>query len=147
MIRENKQEAVLTLFSEGRKKKEIARLLNISAKTVRKILKNEQKISTKCRSDKKSIDYDLLKKIHTRCDGYAERVYEVLVDEYGIDIGYSSVTRMIRDAGIGQKNIKRCHHVPDVPGEEMQHDTTVYTVKINGEKVSVICSGIYLRGE
>ena len=145
MIRENKREAVLTLYDEGKKKKEIARLLNITPKTIRKIIKSEGEISLKPRCDKKSIDLDLLKRIYSRCDGYAERVYEVLTAEHGFDGGYSTVTKIIREAGIGQQILSRCHQVPDIPGEEMQHDTTVYSLKINGEKVSVICSGIYLR--
>jgi len=35
--------------------------------------------------------------------------------------------------------------VPDVPGAEMQHDTTVYHVRLGGQRTKVIASVLYLR--
>lgn len=145
MVSENKRAAILTLYEEGKKKKEIARLFGIEPKTVRKIIAGKGKIASQQRSDKKSIDTDLLRKIYSRCDGHMYRVYEIMAEEHGFDGGYSTLTRMIRVMGIGQKVNKRCHHVPDIPGAEMQHDTSPYTIKIGGRPVSVICSGLYLR--
>lgn len=143
MIKEDKRKVVKTLFAEGKKKKEIARLLNISTKTVRNILSGD--ISKKQRSDKKILDIDLLRDIYKRCDGYIQRVYEIFTEEHGIKIGYSTLTRMIRHNDIGQKIDTRCYHVEDVPGEEMQHDTTPYKLKIGGKIMRVICSVLYLR--
>ena len=143
MIKEDKRKVVRTLFNEGKKKKEIARLLNLSTKTVRKILSGD--VSKKQRSDKKILDLDLLRDVYNRCDGYVQRVYEILTEEDGIKIGYSTLTRMIRHNNIGQKIDKRCYHVGDVPGEEMQHDITPYRLKIGGKIMRVICSALYLR--
>lgn len=145
MIPENKKEAIRTLYDEGRKKKEIARLLNIAPKTVRKILRSNGTGTPKVRKDKKEIDIDLLKDLYERCDGYAERVYEILTEEHKIKIGYSTLTRLIREHGIGQKKNQRCGDVPDVPGEEMQHDTTTYMIKLDGKRTKVVCSGLYFR--
>ena len=133
MIPEHKKEAIHTLHDEGRRKKEIARLLNIDPKTVRKILRSNGTGSAKVRKDKKVVDIELLKDLYERCDGYAERIFEILTEEHKSDIGYSTLTRLIREEGIGQKKNQRCHQVPDVPGEEMQHDTTVYRVKLDGK--------------
>lgn len=143
MIDEEKRKAIEALFAEGKKKKEIARLLNLDPKTVRGIIAGN--ISPKPRSDKKIVDVDLLRKEYNRCDGYAQRVHEILAEEHGIEIGYSTLTRMIRHHGIGQKIDKRCYHVDDIPGQEMQHDTTPYRLRIGKETVVVICSGLYLR--
>lgn len=145
MIPEHKKEAIKTLYAEGKRKKEIARLLNIDPKTIRKILRPNGDISAKTRKDKKRVDIDLLKDLHERCNGYAERVYEILTEEHNINIGYSTLTRLIRENGIGQKVNLRCHQEADVPGEEMQHDTTEYRIKINEKKTKVICSGLYYR--
>ena len=39
----------------------------------------------------------------------------------------------------------RCQHVPDEPGAEMQHDTSVYQVRLGEERVRLIASLMYLR--
>ncbi len=145
MIPEHKKEAIHTLYEEGKRKKEIARLLNIAPKTVRKILRSNGTDPPKMRKDKKEVDVDILKDLYERCDGYAERVYEILTEEHKVEIGYSTLTRLIRENGIGQVKNQRCHQVADVPGEEMQHDTTVYRIKTGDKKMKVVCSGLYFR--
>jgi transposase len=142
-IPQSRKDAAKTLFAQGKSKKEIARLLNIAPRTVRRILSREQDSSA--RSDKRVIDTELLRSLHNRCGGYVERVHELLTQQHGIDIGYSTLTRIVRENNLGRKPDKRCYHVGDIPGEEMQHDTTLYRLKI-GEKIfSVVCSGLYLR--
>ncbi len=145
MIPQNKKEAIRMLYEEGKRKKEIARLLNIDPKTVRNILRSNGTALLKVRKDKKKIDIDFLKDLYERCDGYAERVYEILTEEHEIKIGYSTLTNFLRENSIGQKKNQRCHQVADVPGEEMQHDTTVYIIKLGDKKVKVVCSGLYFR--
>lgn len=145
MIPEHKKEAIRTLHEEGKRKKEIARLLNVDPKTVRKILRSNGSSSAKVRKDKKIVDIDLLKDLYERCDGYGERVYEILTEEHNVDIGYSTLTRLIREEGIGQKKNQRCGQEPDVPGEEMQHDTSMYRIKLDGKLTKITCSGLYFR--
>lgn len=145
MIPEHKKEAVRTLYAEGKRKKEIARLLNLDPKTVRKILRSKGTESAKTRQDKKQVDPDLLKELYTRCDGFMQRVYELLTEEHHVDIGYSTLTRLIREQGIGIGKNQRCDQKPDIPGEEMQHDTTVYRIKLGEKKVKIVCSGLYFR--
>jgi len=145
MVPENKKQAIRMLYEEGKRKKEIARLLNIDPKTVRKILRSNGTGPPKVRRDKKKIDIDLLKDLYERCDGYAERVYEILTEEHKIKIGYSTLTNFLRENSIGQERNQRCDQKPDVPGEEMQHDTTVYIIRLGDERTKVICSGLYFR--
>lgn len=145
MISEDRRKIIQTLYDEGKKKKEIARLLHLAPKTVRKVLTIGAELPKKHRKDEKMIDLDLLQTIYTRCNGYMQRVHEILTEESGIKIGYSTLTRILRRNGIGQKTNKRCHHVPDIPGEEMQQDTSPYKLKIGGNTMPVICSGLYLR--
>ena len=145
MISEDKRNAATVLFEEGKKKKQIARLLNLSPKTVRKLLAEESGRVVKSRCDKKEIDPDLLRRVYERCNGYVQRVHEILAEEEGIETGYSTLTRLIRDLGIGQKASTRCHQVDDVPGEEMQHDTSPFRLTIGDRSMAVIASGIYLR--
>lgn len=74
-----------------------------------------------------------------------ERIREKLVEEHGIQLGYSTLTRMLREMELSRSRPVRCDRVPDEPGAEMQHDTTLYRLKLAGQGVLLIASLIYLR--
>jgi len=145
MIPQEQRKTIITLHGLGKPKKEIARLLGIDVKTVKHIIKVGGGTPAKPRSDKIVLDEPLLRDVFSRCDGYVQRVHEVLSEEYGIRIGYSTLTSRVRELGLGEKASSRSYHVDDVAGEEMQHDTSPYKVKIGGKETPVICSGLYLR--
>lgn len=144
MINADKRQAVKTLFAEGRRKKEIARLLNIAPKSVRRLLKDNG-ATPPPRQDKIAVSEDLLRRIYVECDGFRQRTYEVLTEEHGLAIGYSTLTRLLRDLGIGRKHQHRYAHMEEVPGAEMQHDTSPHRVKLGDKIVLVQCSSLYLR--
>lgn len=144
MINADKRQAVRTLSAEGRGKKEIARLLNISPKSVRRLLKDTGG-TPEPRQDKIAVSEELLRQTYVDCNGFRQRIYEVLTEEHGLTIGYSTLTRLLRDSGIGRKHEHRYAHVEDVPGAEMQHDTSPHRVKLGNEIVLVQCSSLYLR--
>lgn len=145
MISQNRRTTVHTLRSQGVSRKEIARLVQIDVKTVRRILADTLGDAPLARTDKATVDESLLAELHQDCKGYVQRMHELLTEEHGIAIGYSSLTRLVRDAGLGVKHKPRSCHVPDVAGEEMQHDTSEHKVRIGGVPRKVISSGIYLR--
>ena len=146
MLEVDKQQAVLTLYQQGHGKKRIARILQIDPKTVRAVISaghvRERAIS---RRDKIDIDLQLLQQVYHRCEGYVQRVHEVLREEEGVSIGYSTLSRILRENGISVPAKEPAGHVGDIPGEEMQHDTSVFSVTMNGKKQKMICSGLYLR--
>jgi len=144
MISEHIRETIRTLFSTGTAKKEIARLLSIDIKTVRSILNSETGAHTE-RSDKIDVSDELLETLYISCRGYAHRMQEVLEEEHQIKIGYSTLTRLIREKDMRKKKKGRSSHYEDVPGEEMQHDTSPYTLEIDGAKRKVIASSLYIR--
>jgi len=91
------------------------------------------------------LDAALLERLYQECDGWMQRIHEKLVEEQGIQVGYSTLTRMLRELGLSRRQPARCDRVPDEPGAEMQHDTTVYRVKLAERWVKLIASLIYLR--
>jgi hypothetical protein len=91
------------------------------------------------------LDPELLRRLHQECDGWLQRVHEKLVEEHDVRVGYTTLTRMARELGLGTTRRDRCDRVPDEPGAEMQHDTTVYRVKFAGQTTRVIASLLYLR--
>lgn len=145
MIDANKRKAIFLLHNEGMGVREISRKLNVSINTVRKIIDQKGQMPEIIRRDKINIDPVLLQKLYKKCDGYAQRVHEILEEDIGIAIGYSTLTEKLRELGLGQPKNERCDQAPDIPGAEMQHDTSPYKVKFGKTWVNVQGSLIYMR--
>jgi transposase len=85
---------------------------------------------TRIRKDKVRIEAELLQRLYQECDGWAQRVYEKLVEEEGVQVSYPTVTRRLRQSGLSPDRPSRCDRVPDQPGAEMQHDTSSYRIRL-----------------
>ncbi|ETR67628.1 MAG: integrase family protein [Candidatus Magnetoglobus multicellularis str. Araruama] len=145
MIRKEKREAIYCLHQEGMGIRKISHSLNVSTNTVQTIIKQKGEMPDAIRNDKIELDKDHLTQLYKDCDGYVQRIHEKLTEEEGIKIGYSTLTRLIREFEIGKPINKRCSQVPDEPGAEFQHDTTKHRLKIGGKQVMLEGSIIYLR--
>lgn len=145
MIDANKRKAIYLLHNEGMGLRNISRQLGVSINTVRKIIDQKGELPETTRRNKVHIDPVFLKTLYQRCDGYARRVHEILEEEKGICIAYSTLTQNLRELGLGQTRNQRCDHRPDQPGAEMQHDTTVYNVFLGPMRVKIVASIIYMR--
>jgi len=145
MIEADKRKAIYLLHKEGMGIREISRHMNISTNTVTAIIGQAGELPQTTRNDKIEIDTELVSRIYHQCDSRVQRTHEMLIEEHGIDIGYSTLSRIIRDLGFGKRRKKRCHQVPDEPGAEMQHDTSPYRVKFAHIPVLVQGSLLYFR--
>jgi hypothetical protein len=145
MINVNKRKAIFLLHNEGMGVREISRKLRVCTNTVSKIIKQKGRLPETIRWDKINIEPELLRTLHVQCKGYAQRIHERLSEEYGIEVGYSTLTRNIRELELGQSRDQRCDQRPDVAGDEMQHDTSPYMVKIGSNRIKIIASIIYMR--
>jgi len=145
MIDPDTRNAVFQLHLQGMSLREISRRLRISRNTVRVIIGQQGRMPPAAGKEKIVIDPDLLRRLHHDCGGRIQRMHEKLAEEEGIQIGYSTLVRRVRKLGLGRSRTTRCDRVPDQPGVEMQHDTTVYRVKLAGILVKVIASLLYLR--
>ena len=145
MIEPDKRKAIFALHEEGIGVRQIARQLRVSRNSVRSVITAQGAMPTSTRKDKIRIDPELLERLYGECKGFVQRVHEKLAEEEKIEVKYSTLTRMLRELGIGRKRKARCDRVPDVPGEEMQHDTSPYTVSLGDERVKVVASLMYLR--
>ena len=145
MIDPDKRNAVFQLHEAGMPLREISRRLHISRNTVRNIIRQRGKMPQTERKDKIHIDPDLLRRLYDECRGWIQRMHEKLVEEEKIQVGYSTLTRMVRELELGRSRGSRCDRVPDEPGAEMQHDTTSYWLRLEDQRTKVIGSLIYLR--
>jgi hypothetical protein len=144
MITPEKQQAIWELYQAGVKLRRISKDLNVDRKTVSKIIKNKGHLPITQRDDSIKIDQELLENLYRKCDGWKQRVHEELV-ALGHNIAYSTLTKKLRELGIGEEKNERCERVPDKPGEEFQHDTSPYTLKIGDKRIKVQASVMYLR--
>jgi len=124
MIGQDKRKAIFLLHLEGMGVRDIARNMAISPTTVMDIIAQKGEMPETVRKDKIQIDLSVLENLYETCQGRAQRVYEKLTEEEGIDVAYSTLTRMLREQGLSHKASSRCEQVPDKPGAEMQHDTS-----------------------
>jgi transposase len=145
MLEPDKRKAIYLLHKEGMGIREISRHMNISTNTVSTIIGQGGELPQTTRSDKIEIDTELVNRVYHQCQGWVQRTHEILAEEHGIDIGYSTLSRIIREIGFGKRRKKRCHQVPDEPGAEMQHDTSPYRVKFVNTPVLVQGSLLYFR--
>jgi transposase len=145
MIEADKRKAIYLLHKEGMGIREIARHMNISPNTVSTIIDQGGELPQTTRSDKIKIDTDLVSRVYHQCDGRVQRMHEILIEEHGIDIGYSTLSRIMRELGFGTTRKQRCHRVADEPGAEMQHDTSPYRIKFANTPVLVQGSLLYFR--
>ena len=134
-----KRHLILSLAGQNVGKKEIARLLQVNPKTVRRVL---QKPSAPDPSEPASPDSSLppqtaslVRDLFARLKGNARRVEEELRDSYHCEVPYSTLTRAIRDLGLRdtQPSRSRSGSYTFAPGDEMQHDTSPHRVVIAGK--------------
>lgn len=145
MIEADKRKAIFLLHQEGMSVREIARRLGVSRNSVRAVIRQKGAMPQRVRKDKIRMDPELLRRLYEECAGWKQRVHERLVEEEGMEIKYSTLTRLLRDLGIGPVQKVTCDRVADKPGVEMQHDTTPYQVMLGEKRVRVVASLLYLR--
>ena len=145
MIDTDIRQAIYSLYQAGMGLREISRRMHLSVNTVAAIIKQKGLMPQVVRQDKIILDEQLLRELYKKCDGWVQRVHEILTEEHGLAIGYSTLTRMVRELELGAGSTQRCDHVPDQPGAEMQHDTTVYQLNIGSKPAKVVASILYYR--
>ncbi|MCX6916665.1 MAG: helix-turn-helix domain-containing protein [Verrucomicrobia bacterium] len=145
MITADKRKAVFLLHQEGTPIRQIARQLRLSRNAVRRIIAQSGQMPASIRPAALKLDPELLRQLHQECDGYAQRMMEKLREEHGLPVKYSTLTRHLRELGIGVPPIQRCERVPDEPGAEMQHDTSPMILPVGSVRLRLQASLLYLR--
>jgi transposase len=122
----------------------IARTLNLSRGAVRKVLRSGSREVPSLERDEKLGPYlERVRELHGQCKGNLVRVLEELAVE-GVEVGYSSLTAFCRRHDIGQRPKQRAGQYHFEPGEEMQHDTSPHTVKLDNTSTAVQCASLVL---
>jgi hypothetical protein len=118
-------------------KHEIARVLNVSRLTVRKVLRsNSAEVPELHRPEKAEPYRQMILDLFPACKGNLVRVHEELIGS-GASMSYSALTDFCRRQGIGQEPIVPAGRYHFEPGEETQHDTSPHEVQLAGKQHKV----------
>ena len=136
------KETILSLHKAHVGIRQISRLLKISRNTVRRVIKGEHS-SQVHRTSRYEDMLPLVQKHFHFCKGNAVRIQEFLKETYGVDIPYSSLTRIVRDLELREEKKKgRVGEYRFGPGQEAQHDTSPHRLTLGGKKLTAQCASL-----
>jgi hypothetical protein len=144
MIRPEIRQGILALKEQGRPLREISRALKVSRNTVRRVLREGERGKTRTEDPLLQAILELLPDLYRDCKGNAVRIGEVLKEAHGIEIAYSTLTRLIREHTELRTPKKRSGIYTFGPGEEMQHDTSPHHLLLGGKRVKAQCASLIL---
>ena len=134
MLSQAQRTAILELSAKGVTKREIARVLQLSRPTVRKVLRsNSNQVPEIQRAEKAEPYRQQILDLLVSCKGNLVRVHEEL-QESGATLSYQALTGFCRREGIGQTPVVPAGQYHFDPGVEMQHDTSPHEVEVGGQK-------------
>src|SRR6266436_1390850 len=134
MLSQSQRTAILELHAQGVSKREIARVLKLSRRSVRQVLRsNSSALPLLARSEKAEAYRTQILELLAKCKGNLVRVHEELVSR-GADVSYPALTAFCRRHGIGQEPKAAAGQYHFAPGEELQHDTSPHETEIAGKK-------------
>jgi len=134
MLSQSQRTAILELHDQGISKREIARVLNVSRLSVRKVLRSKSSALPVLVRPEKAEAYRIqIPELLASHKGNLVRVHEELVSR-GAEVSYPALTAFCRRHGIGQEPKVATGHYHFEPGEELQHDTSPHETEIAGNK-------------
>jgi transposase len=144
MITQESQQAILSLYQRGVQIRQISQILKISRNTIRRVIRGKWQERPQRQSPYEELS-PILREVFKISKGNVVRVQEILQDQYGRSIPYSTLTRIVRDLDLREDNKKpRSGTYEFGPGQEMQHDTSPHVVLLSGNKVKAQCAGLVL---
>lgn len=144
MLDHETRTAILSLKKLGHGHEAIAKALQVSPTSVRKVLEDgSAEVPRLVRPSALDDRHQRIVELHASCRGNLVRVHEELEAE-GVRVPYSTLTGYCRRAGIGVKQKQRSGRYHFKPGEEMQHDTSPHKVTVDGKKLLLQCASVVL---
>ena len=134
MMSQAQRTAILELSAKGVTKREIARVLQLSRQSVRKVLRsNSTNVPEIQRAEKAEPYREQILDLLNSCKGNLVRVHEELTAG-GAALSYPALTAFCRREGIGHAPAAPAGQYHFEPGVEMQHDTSPHDVEVGGRK-------------
>ncbi|MDO9124700.1 MAG: IS21 family transposase [Deltaproteobacteria bacterium] len=143
-ITQESQQAILSLYQRGVQIRQISQILKLSRNTVRRVLRGKWQERPQRASPYEELS-PLIREVFNIAQGNVVRVQEILQDQYGHSVPYSTLTRIVQSLDLREEKKKqRSGTYVFGPGQEMQHDTSPHGVLLDGKKVKAQCAGLVL---
>ena len=143
MLDHDKRTAILSLHKEGHPVRKIAKDLQVSRNSVRDVLRSGQsQVPGIERLTPLDAHVDKVRALYVKCQGNLVRVHEELALQHQVSVAYATLTRFCRDQRIHRPDPDRVVRIVTGPGEEMQHDTSPYTIEVGGKSVKRQCASL-----
>jgi transposase len=146
MLSQEMRMAVLTLRKQGHGSRKIAKDLGLGRNAVREVIASGRAEVVRRQGPLHRLEpfVESLRQLHVECRGNMVRVWEELLARHGANVPYTTLTRFCRGRGIGVLEKQPAGRIVTGPGEEMQHDTSPYTIVIGGKSVKRQCASLVL---
>jgi len=143
-ITQESQQTILSLYQRGVQIRQISQILKLSRNTVRRVLRGKWQERPQRASPYEEFS-PLIREVFNIAQGNVVRVQEILQDQYGHSVPYSTLTRIVQSLDLREEKKKqRSGTYEGAPGQEMQHDTSPHGVLLDGKKVKAQCAGLVL---
>ena len=124
--------------------RQISQILKLSRNTVRRVLRGKWQERPQRASPYEELS-PLIREVFNIAQGNVVRVQEILQDQYGRNVPYSTLTRIVQSLDLREEKKKQRSGTYEFgPGQEMQHDTSPHGVLLDGKKVKAQCAGLVL---
>ena len=134
----------MSLYQRGVPIQQISQILKISRNTVRRVIRGKWQETPLRESPYEELS-PLIQEVFKISKGNVVRVQEILQDQYGRSVPYSTLTRIVRSLDLREDQIKpRSGTYEFAPGQEMQHDTSPHLVLLGRNQVKAQCAGLVL---
>ena len=144
MITQENQQAIMSLYQRGVPMRQISQILKLSRNTIRRVLRGKWQDRPLRPSPYEELS-PIIRELFSRSQGNVVRVQQILQDEYGRSVPYSTLTRIVQHLDLREDPKKhRSGTYAFGPGQEMQHDTSPHGVLLGEKKVKAQCAGLVL---
>jgi len=136
--------AILELSKNGHGVRVISRTLEVSRKTVRRVLSSGTvEVPSIERAELAEPHEERIRSLFLQCKGNLVRVHEELAAD-SVELSYSTLTAFCRRRGLGQIPKKPAGTYHFDPGQEMQHDTSPHTVLVAAKLRKLQCASVVM---
>lgn len=153
MLGKETRSAIMMLTGKGHNISEIARTLDVSRNSVKSVLKSGRtEASASGRSSVLAEHLELVRAMYAKCTDKDGRTNMVRVKELveaallksgqTLKVSYAAFTWFCRASGINVCDVRPAVKIVTGPGEEMQHDTSPYSIKLGGRAVKRQCASL-----
>jgi transposase len=132
MLDEDTRASILKLHEKGHSLRHICKLVRVSRKSVRAVVRSGRKQAPRLkRAEKAEPHIETIRELYQQCRGNLVRVYEELTLK-GVKFSYPALTAFCRRHHIVEPEQLPVGQYLFKPGEEMQHDTSPHHAHIGG---------------